>query len=141
MNLYLDTSILVAALTNEAATERLQEWLEAQDPESMHISHWVETEFSSALSMKVRINAMTPEMRAVAQSDFLALRSHSLTMNAVKPVHFVAAAKLCDNVTLALRAPDALHLAVAMQIGARLCTLDIKLAEAAAIVGASILTP
>jgi uncharacterized protein len=138
LSLYFDTSVLVGALTNEAATERLQDWLEAQEPGSMHISHWVETEFSAALAMKLRMGVLTQQMRAVSQSDFLALKSHSLATTAIKPAHFIAAARLADNIALALRAPDALHLAIAMEIGATLCTLDEKLADAAAAVGAKV---
>ena len=88
--------------------------------------------------MKMRMGLLTPEMRAVSQSDFLALKSHSLTMTAIKPAHFIAAARLADNVALALRAPDALHLAIAIAIDATLCTLDKKLADAAAAVGAEV---
>ncbi len=49
---YLDTSILVAALTREPRTEEMQDWLAAQAPDSLCISDWVLTEFSAALSMK-----------------------------------------------------------------------------------------
>jgi hypothetical protein len=42
--------LLVAALANEAATERVQIWLERQPPERLLISDWVVTEFASALS-------------------------------------------------------------------------------------------
>ena len=39
--LYLDTSVLVVALTRETKTERLLNWLAAQEAEQLAISDWV----------------------------------------------------------------------------------------------------
>ena len=38
--LYLDTSLLVAALTNETETERMQTWLGQQLGDELMISDW-----------------------------------------------------------------------------------------------------
>ena len=51
LTLYLDTSLLVAALTNETETGRMQAWLGEQEPSRLAVSEWVITEFSAALSM------------------------------------------------------------------------------------------
>ena len=70
--------MLVSALTRETATERVQTWLDQQNPAGLMISDWVETEFASALSVKIRMNLLTLEDRAEAASFFARLKAESL---------------------------------------------------------------
>ncbi len=133
--LYLDTSLVVAALTNESASGRVQNWLDEQAAESLTISDWVATEFSAALSSKLRKNDITIAERASALAMFTRLCADSFAVLPVSRAQYRRAAQMADQHTTGLRAGDALHLAVCADHGATLCTLDKDLSEAGAILG------
>lgn len=134
---YLDTSLLVAALTREARTREIQEWLAEQAPGTLAISDSVITEFSGALALKVRTGALSAAQRADVVAAFTSLAEASLITLPVTGPDFRTAARFLDRPDLVLRSGDALHLAVAANHGARLCTLDRRQEEAAVAVGVS----
>lgn len=126
---YVDTSLLVAALLNEKSTAMAQRWLGAQPAGELAISDWVVTEFSAALSMKLRTGELEPPQRNEVLAFFTRLTEASFHVLPVSPPVFQTAARFADQYASGLRAGGALHLAIASHHGAGLHTLDRRLVE------------
>ncbi len=120
---YLDTSILVSALTNDKRSRDVYAWLEVHHV-TLCISGWGQTEFSAALSAKLRSQTMTTEENQMARRGFAVLVAANLTDVPVLPIDFRRAARLAEKHGTGLRGGDALHLAIAERQGTVLCTLD-----------------
>jgi uncharacterized protein len=127
--------VVIAALTAEAATARVQAWLGAWAAGELAISEWGVTEVSSALSMKVRTGDLDLPARARVLAAFNRLVQDSLIVIAATGAHFHTAARFADRHELGIRAGDALHLAIAAGEGATLYTLDRRLFEAGPALG------
>jgi len=133
--LYLDTSILVAAVSREASTPRVLAWLgklsDGLSDADLVATDWSLTEVASALSWKLRMGTITLAEQTAARAGFSTLVSDQLQILQVERADFSAASRMVERRDMAMRAPDALHLAVAGRNGAAFATLD-RLQEAAA---------
>jgi len=130
---YLDTSVIVAALVNEEASERASAFLwEAVNTTRVVVSDWTLTEFSSAIALKIRTGQLNSDYQAEIQSVFDGLVMETFELIPVERRHFLLAGKLAAQRNVNLRASDALHLAISEETRTELVTLDRRMAEAAA---------
>lgn len=132
---YLDTSLVVAALTREARSPEAAEWLAIQPVGSVVISDWVITEFSAALSLKVRTGQLQSSERWAALTTFDRFTEEALEVLPVSRRSFITAAAFANRPDVAVRAGDVLHLALAAEHGAEIITLDRRLAASGQLVG------
>src|SRR5659263_622093 len=96
VRLYLDTSVVVAAITREPHTGRAHGVL-ARSGVDLVISDWTVTEVSAALSMKQRMGALQEAEREIALRVFERLTRESLVQEHILPADFARAARLADR--------------------------------------------
>ena len=135
--IYVDTSVVVSALTNEPATESVLMWLSRQPPGSLWASDWVDTEVESALGIKARRTLLSDDKRDEARQGWRLLRASGFSNIAITGEHFRSASGLVMRSVVPLRAADALHLAIATSEGCGIATRDVEFATAAEAFGVS----
>jgi predicted nucleic acid-binding protein len=123
VSVYLDASVLVSLFVPDANSQRAFRTLR-RTSDSVVVSDFAAAEFASAIAKRVR---MTQTTRADALSAFLAFdawsancaQSAELTTQDISDcVHYL---RRLDH---PLRAPDAIHVAIAKRCGAKLFTFD-----------------
>ena len=134
---YVDASVLLPTLIAEPITEAVYDFLGADGLELL-ISDFAAAEVASALWRLVRMAELTGADASERLADFEVWRA---AMSA--PVDIAASdARLAYTYVrrfdLGLRAPDALHLAIARRIDATLVTLDRRLVAAARDLGIAV---
>jgi uncharacterized protein len=139
--IYLDTSVLVSALTLEIHTARSKQWLTAQQAGTLLVSPWVGTEFMSAIGMKLRSKTITKSDHSIARAAYLRLERDYCTVLLIGSNHFETATDILSDYSLGLRSGDALHLAIASYNAATLCTLDQTLFDACKALGIPCVMP
>ena len=127
--IYLDTSVVVSVFLPDVHSSRVAAWLRTL-AEAPTLSHWTVTEFSSAAAIQERMGQIDRDQRMLAERDLYAWLL-ALEQTPVLRADFELARDLVSYGPSKLRAPDALHVAIARRIGAPLATLDVGMLNAA----------
>lgn len=129
---YVDTSVWCAYCFNEKGSEPIVEWLAAMDMQHLGASWWVETEFASALSIKMRNKGLNKLQAAAAQERFAEVMDMVKRLNLMEADFLEAATSCAAFQVQGLRGGDALHLAVAQRHGCTyLASLDADMCKCA----------
>ncbi len=138
MTLYFDASAFGILVFDNDGRQPLEELISSGEPCIMSDFGW--GEFASAISIQLRVgSASTDEALA-----FLASATDLVgawTRERLRSADVDLATSLVLRFDLALRLPDALHIAIARRIGATLATADTRQAAAARAIGVSVFNP
>lgn len=132
MSVYLDTSVLVSLFTADDHSSRAEAWL--MQGHDLIISQWAAAEFSSALSLQRRQGRITAADVDVAERAFDGLLDREFRVETVGGADLLRARTIVLKDGF-LKAPDALHLAIAERLGSAFATFDQTLHRAARSLG------
>lgn len=100
------------------------------------VSDLTVTEFHVALARRLKLGELRPQQVEVVRKAFERhLIDDVLMRETLRPLHSELAGKLAFESAVILRALDALHIAVAMELGAVLATFDQRMADGARSLG------
>ena len=137
MDVYLDASVIVALLTNDALTGRARTFLQS-GPLTLRISDYAAAEVASVIARRVRTHDLTEaEARASFDSFDQWTQTFALPVETA-PGDIAMAAGFIRRLDLTLRAPDAINIAIARRLGIALATFDKGMASCAATLGVAV---
>ena len=110
---YFDTSFLVPLVLPEATSEPVARFFEHLPEEDWAVSDWTRVEFASLLAREVRMGSLDVAAAREAGSRFEAMVQESFVMFLPDRDDFDRAREWLGRFETALRAADALHLAIA----------------------------
>jgi predicted nucleic acid-binding protein len=138
--LYLDTCLLIPLFAPEATSDKVRAFFTENAVRPMAISTWTQTEFFSAISLKVRTAQISRDQAHIALRAFQEIAEESLTIFLPSGTAYKHSLELLTHFDSGLRAGDALHLAIARERHATIVTLDQLMLGAAQAAGIPSLT-
>lgn len=123
-------------LIAESTSPAIVDFFTRLPPDDWAISHWVRVEFAAMLARHVRLRKFTAEQMAEWNSTFEAMAMNSFMVLLPDAADFSLAKSYVSFHHTGLRAPDALHVAIAKNHDATVFySLDRQLLAAARLFG------
>lgn len=116
--IYLDTSVVVPLFIAEPTSAAVDAWI-ARCDDTLIAMDWLQTEFASAVSLRLRRGTLAALRADIAHREFAAFCAGGVRLVPASRAMFVRAAALAREASSGLRAGDSLHLAAALETGAR----------------------
>jgi predicted nucleic acid-binding protein len=140
LSAYLDASVLLPTLIEEPTSAAVDAYMLAGGQELL-VSDFAAAEVAAALSRLVRMGLIDGIDAAARLSDFDVWRAAMSSPVDVNASDVRLAYAYVRRFDLMLRAPDALHVAIARRLDAALITLDRRLANATQALGITVEMP
>ena len=138
MRLYLDANVIIPLFTTDKFSDRARALVENEDHD-LFISDFTAAEFASVIAVRFRRRELDEEQ---ARSVFLVFDTWTETetpLETATSADIHVATNALRRLDLNLRAPDAIHIAIALRLGLTLATFDERMAAAARELGLAVL--
>ena len=134
MNVYLDASVIVPLFSRDKFSDRARALL-AGTESGVVVSDFACAEFASVIAVKFRRRELTTEKAQMAFGVFDSWTQTETRREALATEDLLQATRVIRRLDFNLRAPDAIHIAIAHRLGATLATFDERMAECARALG------
>jgi predicted nucleic acid-binding protein len=136
LSVSLDASVLIALFTKDALSARADAALRGLS-DTVIVTDYAALEFSSALARMARSKTLSVAKVREALVDFDAWVARAAERVETSALDIETAMSFVRRLTLSLRGPDAINVAIASRVGATLLTFDEEMARSARRLGVS----
>jgi predicted nucleic acid-binding protein len=140
VRVYFDTSVLVPLISYDHFNDRVLDFMERVQPVAV-VSDFASAEVSSVIARRVRTGDLTADEGREAFTNFDVWVQQQARQTTVEPTDIRLGEQFVRRLDLTLRAPDAIHIAMALRLDIAIATLDTGLLAAAQRLGCKVIKP
>jgi hypothetical protein len=137
LSTYLDASVVVSLFTDDVLADNAAARV-SRASRPIFVSDFGVAEFASGLGLRVRRAILSPALARRACDLLDDWLPASCRLVSVAPADIALATAWLRRFDLNLRAPDAIHLAIAARLGAPVATFDFGMEAAARVLGVAL---